>query len=933
MAGLNNNPKQVQQPTPQELQHQYSIARGGAMNSRTGSTSVPNLDNTVPNTNVTSPPPPNYKAATQHPTTAQQHLSNHHQQQHHQQYAGKEVHPNGQSLSNPTLDKNAVHLNNASHQYTHHQLLYDQQTLANHHMHNHHLHERNHLHNMTDLTSTSAAQNGRVGSTRPNCPPPNYNQLPYHGSQYVSGWVQSRPQQQHHMVNYGVHPQQRTQPPQVPDHQHQYYYQKGGNGYGHQVHPFHHHHSHQYAQQGPPNHIPYYHQGQENSTGLLNQRHQSRSVPSVHDAVTGQSNGATQPHGEAHSSRNSLHETTRLNRSSTSLRGSSMHDDLSSHGMDHLQHYPHQHRHPGGSYQQQQPFSTFIGAPYNQQIQQAPPCMANARCQSKKQNQRGIFMRQQSAPDVPPEHGLDNETDVYSEGFNNPSEGRSRSQGNLRRPPMAKMHSIDDVGYKSEGSYSKYKRNGSGSQDELLGYDNQALPPDSVPLHQCIGTTNPTYRRSGGDLTMIPPQQQRPHSSFQGNSEAPRNNGYLSDGEGYAIRNRRISKSGRYGGSHGSSPGANGPTVPFGYDSHTETSKKSPHQQHVGLRQRHDSRSLERKNLDYNNYSNDRSGDETRDDDDDDEEEEEEDDGYIGDNIDERDHNRLNPRHPSGSKHVVANISTTPADTDDLDDIEDDADDDEENDDDIEDERDMEDTNEEGTTVSGTATVVAASVTTAAAIKTKSSNGTQNATDLIVSYSTYQSQTSAIGNRNLMVTENTIGNTNASKIGRVKVKQNKSVNITNNQGNNVQIKNSVTGADSSCEEIFASTVDSANVGSKNKTKNIRSNNSSGCSINDEGKSIVPKKSGRGSGGNSVKNSRNNSRQGIYSSDQSSTGADQAPLPPPPDPSIAGAQSSVSVRRRRGQMERADSQHSSSGGGGYRSEPGNCTSCGSGGKEM
>ena len=244
---------------------------------------------------------------------------------------------------------------------------------------------------------------------------------------------------------------------------------------------------------------------------------------------------------------------------------------------------------------------------------------------------------------------------------------------------------------------------------------------------------------------MIPPQQQRPHSSFHRNPTAPSNNGYLSDGEGYAIRNRRISKSGRYGGSHGSSPGANGPAVPFGYDAHIETSKKSPYQQHVGLRQRHDTRSLERKNLDYNNCSIDRSGDETRDDDDDDDEEEEEDDGYIGDNIEERDHNRLNHRHPSGSKHVVANISTTPADTDDLDDIEDDADDDEENDEDIEDERDMEDTNEEGTTASGTATVVAASVT-AAAIKTKSSNGTQNATDLIVSYSTYQAQTAAIGN-------------------------------------------------------------------------------------------------------------------------------------------------------------------------------------------
>ena len=83
----------------------------------------------------------------------------------------------------------------------------------------------------------------------------------------------------------------------------------------------------------------------------------------------------------------------------------------------------------------------------------------------------------------------------------------------------------------------------------------------------------------------------------------------------------------------------------------------------------------------------------------------------------------------------------------------------------------------------------------------------------------------------------------------------------------------------------------------------------------------------------MKSNRNNSRQGIYSSDQSSTGADHAPLPPPPDQGLTSSQSSGIGRRRRGQMERADSQHSSSGGGGYRSEPGNCTSCGSGGKEM
>ena len=117
--------------------------------------------------------------------------------------------------------------------------------------------------------------------------------------------------------------------------------------------------------------------------------------------------------------------------------------------------------------------------------QPGPPCMAHARSQSKKQNQRGVFMRQQSAPDLPPEHTHDNETDVYSEGFQtNSGEFRSRSQGNLRRPPpMSRMHSIDaDVGYKSEGNSSRYNQ-GSNS-GEIFPY-NQALPPNSMPpFHQ-----------------------------------------------------------------------------------------------------------------------------------------------------------------------------------------------------------------------------------------------------------------------------------------------------------------------------------------------------------------------------------------------------------------------------------------------------------------
>ena len=728
-------------------------------------------------------------------------------------------------------------------------------------------------------------------------------------------------------MNYGQQ-QPLGQHSQVPNYQHQYYYTKGGIGFGNQVHPLqHHHHYAQHGSQHPMGH-PHHH-GADNSAGLLHQRHQSRSVPSVHDAADIQQQG-----GENHSSRNSLHETTRLNRSSVSLRGSSMHDDLSSHGMNPYQQQqrePHQHRYPGGDgYQQQQPFSTFMGTPYNQPVHQpGPPCMAHARSQSKKQNQRGVFMRQQSAPDLPPEHDHDNETDVYSEGFHASSgEFRSRSQGNLRRPPpMSRMHSIDaDVGYKSEGNSGRY--NQGNNPGEIFPY-NQALPPNSMPpLHQCIGTMNPMYRRSGGELNVIPPKQ-RPHSSFLDNSTTPRNNGYLSDGEGYAIRNRRISKSGRYGGSHGSSPGPNGSAVPFEYDSHVESSRKSPYQQHVGIRQRHDTRGRSGKNVGYNSFANERSGDDTRDDEDDDDdedEEEEEDDGYIRDNANERLTNRQHMRSSGADNPIaVANISTTPGDTDDLDDIEDDADDDEENDDDIDDERDMEDTiNEDGTTATA-ATVVAASVTAAAIKTTKTSNGTKNETDLIVSYSTYQAQTAAIGQQS----------TNLSKVNRAKIKQNKHIAVTNSQEGTVKNKNDnvgVGGADSSCEELFAATADSTPDTGNGKN----SNNKIGCNTESEkSKNSVSKKSGRGSGPSSVKNSRNNSRQGIYSSDQSSAGADQAPLPPPPEPTGACIPASgyQVIRKRRGQMERADSQHSSSGGGGYRSEPGNCNSCGSGGKDM
>lgn len=895
-SGLNNNSKQTlstSQTNHQPQHQQYNMNRGGGMINR-GSASVPNLDDNVPK--KMSPTPTSYKSSNQHNQSAQHSINNHHPQHHQQQYAGKEVNPflNGQSLPN----QNALPHDNASHL---HKFPYDQQKLENNHSHVHHSHatyQANPIMN-NDFNSATVVKSETVGSTRVNYPPSNYNQMPSHGSHYISGWVHQQQHPQQHMMNYGQHPNQ-------------YYYQKSGNtsGYGHTVNPGH-HHSHHYSQQNPP--IPqHHHHGYDSGGSLLHQRHQSRSVPSVHDAVSGQSN-TNQPRNDSHTSRNSLHETTRLNRSSVSLRGNSMHDDLSSHGMDHFQPYSHHHRYPGGGFQQQQQFSTFIGAPFNQQVQQHP-CMAH---QTKRQNQRGVFMRQASAPDIPPEHSLDNETDVYSEGFNNQHEFRSRSQGNLRRPNISKMHSIDDIGYKSEGSNGRYKRSSSGGPSEFFPY-NQELPHNGAPFHQCMGTTNPMYRRSGGDLTQLPPPQ-RPHSSFHGNVTATRNNGYLSDGEGYALRNRRISKSGRYGGSHGSSPGANGPTAPFAYETQIEGSRKSPYQQHVGLRQRHDARNIGGKNMGYHSSANERSGDETRDDDDEDDDEEEDDDGYMGDRIPNHQH-----RRSSGNHHVIANISTTPADTDDLDDIEDEADDNDENDDNNEDERDMEDTNEDGTTASATATVVAASVTAAAIKTTKTSNGSQNETDLIVSYSTYQSQTAAIGN-----------SSNVSKANRAKIKQSKQLSITNTQGNSKKSNDDVRGADSSCEEIFGTTIDSAPSGCTNNPKIVRNNKNGGCKIDkDEVRLSTTKKPSRSGATNNVKNNRNNSRQGIYSSDQSSTGADQAPLPPPPpDQGLTSSQSSGLSRRRRGQMERADSQHSSSGGGGYRSEPGNCTSCGSGGKEL
>ena len=96
-----NNQQQTQQP------QRYG---GTAMNSRSGSSSVPNLDNKSQGQNVISPPPP-----TQPPTIVQQQQQQQAQlSNHQQQYPGKTVpqqyQTNGQSMSIPTLNKSIMYI-------------------------------------------------------------------------------------------------------------------------------------------------------------------------------------------------------------------------------------------------------------------------------------------------------------------------------------------------------------------------------------------------------------------------------------------------------------------------------------------------------------------------------------------------------------------------------------------------------------------------------------------------------------------------------------------------------------------------------------------------------------------------------------------------------------------------------------------------------
>ena len=174
------------------------------MNSRSGSSSVPNLDNKSQGQNVISPPPP-----TQPPTIAQQ--QQHQQAQlsnHQQQYPGKTVHKqyqtNGQSLSIPTLNKSTPHHQSEHHQHPpqhwFNQPAMDPQHLTSIIMPEHYHYKKgqyNDLHDKTNITSSSAASvaaKPATTSTIPKSfPPPDYNQLHHYRQppQYVSGgWVQ-----------------------------------------------------------------------------------------------------------------------------------------------------------------------------------------------------------------------------------------------------------------------------------------------------------------------------------------------------------------------------------------------------------------------------------------------------------------------------------------------------------------------------------------------------------------------------------------------------------------------------------------------------------------------------------------------------------------------------------------------------------------------
>ena len=168
-------------------------------------------------------------------------------------------------------------------------------------------------------------------------------------------------------------------------------------------------------------------------------------------------------------------------------------------------------------------FSTFrSGGGYNK------PCYANGRCQSR---QKAALVRQASAGSLPPDHHRCNYVgDVVG--------GRGASSAyNLQ-------HAAEDLGYKSDGE--GYKSDGGGCYRGCASAGPQSFR--NQPYPQAVQSRPQEYYNQGGTGPRGDLKQQR--------MVGPRN-GYVSDGEGYLLQqqNRRVTRSGKYGGSHTSSPG------------------------------------------------------------------------------------------------------------------------------------------------------------------------------------------------------------------------------------------------------------------------------------------------------------------------------------------------------------------------------------------
>ena len=148
------------------------------------------------------------------------------------------------------------------------------------------------------------------------------------------------------------------------------------------------------------------------------------------------------------------------------------------------------------------------------------PCYANGRCQAR---QKTALVRQASAGSLPPDHHRNNYGDIA---------GRGASAYNLQH--------TEDLGYKSDGE--GYKSDGGGCYRGCASAGPQSFR--TAPYHQPPAPRPQDYYGTG------------PRDSKQQRIVGARN-GYVSDGEGYLLQqqNRRVTRSGKYGGSHTSSPG------------------------------------------------------------------------------------------------------------------------------------------------------------------------------------------------------------------------------------------------------------------------------------------------------------------------------------------------------------------------------------------